>query len=37
VVLDGLYDLVARSRYRIFGRYDQCQVPGPEIRDRFVD
>ena len=37
VILDGLYDLVARSRYRIFGRYEQCLVPGPDIRDRFVD
>lgn len=37
VILDGLYDLVARSRYRIFGRYEQCVVPGPEVRDRFVD
>ena len=37
VILDGLYDLVARSRYRIFGRYEQCLAPRPEIRDRFVD
>jgi predicted DCC family thiol-disulfide oxidoreductase YuxK len=34
---DFLYDGVARSRYSIFGKYDQCMVPGPEIRKRFLD
>ena len=36
-ILDRAYDLVARTRYRVFGRYDQCLVPRPEFRDRFVD
>ena len=36
-VRDWFYDLVARSRYRVFGRYDKCVIPGPESRDRFVD
>jgi predicted DCC family thiol-disulfide oxidoreductase YuxK len=36
-ILDRAYDLVARTRYRIFGRYDQCLAPRPEFRDRFVD
>jgi predicted DCC family thiol-disulfide oxidoreductase YuxK len=31
------YDLIARSRYRIFGRYEQCLLPTPEHRRRFVD
>lgn len=34
---DAVYRLVARSRYRIFGRFDVCQVPRPEWRDRFLD
>lgn len=34
---DRAYDLVARSRYRLFGRYDQCLLPRPEFRSRFVD
>ncbi len=37
VFRDFLYDAVARSRYSIFGKYDQCMVPGPEIRGRFLD
>jgi predicted DCC family thiol-disulfide oxidoreductase YuxK len=37
VILDRAYDAVARTRYRIFGRYEQCLAPRPEFRDRFVD
>ena len=36
-VRDLLYNAIARSRYRIFGRYEQCVIPGPELRRRFVD
>jgi predicted DCC family thiol-disulfide oxidoreductase YuxK len=31
------YDIVARYRYRVFGRFDQCVLPRPEQRKRFVD
>ena len=31
------YDLVARSRYRTFGRFETCPVPPPEWRDRFLE
>nr|WP_269847036.1 DCC1-like thiol-disulfide oxidoreductase family protein [Paenibacillus sonchi] len=33
---DALYRLVARNRYRWFGRDEQCMVPTPEIRKRFL-
>jgi predicted DCC family thiol-disulfide oxidoreductase YuxK len=36
-VRDRAYDVVARSRYRVFGRYDRCLVPRPEFRSRFID
>src|SRR5579862_694756 len=36
-LLDFAYDLVARSRYRVFGRRDACLVPPPEVRARFLD
>ena len=36
-LLDWAYDLVARYRYRVFGRYDQCVIPRPEHRARFVE
>ncbi len=34
---DRVYDFVARHRYRLFGRYDQCQLPDPRFRSRFVE
>lgn len=33
---DALYRLVARNRYRWFGREEQCLVPTPELRRRFL-
>ena len=36
-VLDRIYDIVARSRYRLFGRLEHCLVPRPEFRRRFID
>lgn len=34
---DAVYDLVARNRYDWFGRRDQCRMPSPELKDRFLD
>jgi predicted DCC family thiol-disulfide oxidoreductase YuxK len=34
---DPVYDLIARNRYRWFGRRPTCFVPTPQTRDRFVD
>jgi predicted DCC family thiol-disulfide oxidoreductase YuxK len=33
---DWGYGVVARFRYRIFGRYDTCPLPTPEQRDRLL-
>ncbi|MBX9466631.1 MAG: DUF393 domain-containing protein [Rhizobium sp.] len=35
-IRDPLYRLIARNRYRIFGKRDNCWVPGPEYRDRLL-
>jgi predicted DCC family thiol-disulfide oxidoreductase YuxK len=34
---DWAYDLVARNRYRVFGRYDTCPAPSENVRARFLD
>lgn len=31
-----VYDLIARNRYRIFGRADACRIPTPELKARFL-
>lgn len=34
---DGIYNLVAKYRYRWFGKKEQCMVPTPELRSKFLD
>jgi predicted DCC family thiol-disulfide oxidoreductase YuxK len=36
-VLDRAYNVIARNRYRVFGRFEQCLLPRPEFRGRFVE
>ncbi|ASA19548.1 thiol-disulfide oxidoreductase DCC family protein [Paenibacillus donghaensis] len=36
IVRDALYRYVARNRYRWFGKDEQCMLPTPEVRDRFL-
>jgi len=33
---DFFYRIVARTRYRVFGKYDQCPLPPAEDRARFL-
>jgi predicted DCC family thiol-disulfide oxidoreductase YuxK len=33
---DAVYDLVAATRYDVFGRTDRCMVPEPGVRERFL-
>ncbi len=34
---DAVYNLVARNRYRIFGKYEVCFVPDAELRARVME
>ena len=34
---DWIYDLVARHRYRWFGKREHCMMPTPAMRSRFID
>lgn len=34
---NGAYDLIAKNRYRIFGKYETCLVPSSELRARVVE
>lgn len=34
---DILYNIFARSRYKWFGKKDECMLPTPEQRERFIE
>jgi predicted DCC family thiol-disulfide oxidoreductase YuxK len=34
---DAVYNLVAKNRYRIFGKYESCFVPDADIRARVME
>lgn len=34
---DLLYSLIARNRYRLFGKRSTCRIPTPEERSRFLE
>jgi predicted DCC family thiol-disulfide oxidoreductase YuxK len=36
VLRDAVYDLVARNRYRMFGRTETCLLPTPELARHFL-
>ena len=36
-IRDGLYKLVARNRYRVFGKYETCVLPEAKHRKKFLD
>jgi predicted DCC family thiol-disulfide oxidoreductase YuxK len=34
---DLVYQLVARNRYRVFGKHESCMLPAPQHRQKFLD
>ena len=34
---DAVYKLVARNRYRLFGKHESCMLPDPKYRAKFLD
>lgn len=37
VIRDGVYDIIANNRYKWFGKKDQCMIPTPELKAKFLD
>jgi predicted DCC family thiol-disulfide oxidoreductase YuxK len=35
-IRDSIYNLIARKRYRWFGKKDQCMIPTPELQSKFL-
>lgn len=36
-VRDGIYNWIAKNRYRWFGKKEVCMIPSPGIRSRFLN
>ena len=35
-IRDGIYNIIAKNRYRWFGRKDACMIPTPELQAKFL-
>ena len=36
-IRDSVYNLVARNRYRLFGKSNECMMPTTDLKARFLD
>lgn len=36
VIRDTCYNMIAKNRYRLWGKKEQCMVPSAEIKKRFI-
>jgi len=36
-IRDGIYDFVARNRYRWFGKQESCMIPTTELKKLFIE
>ena len=34
---DWIYNLIARKRYQMFGKYESCPLPDPKDQEKFLD
>ncbi|MCF4101606.1 DCC1-like thiol-disulfide oxidoreductase family protein [Gillisia sp. M10.2A] len=37
VLRDGVYDVIAKNRYKWFGKKESCMIPSPELKSKFLD
>ncbi len=35
-IRDSIYNLVAKNRYKWFGKRNECMIPTPELKERFL-
>jgi len=36
IIRDFFYNIIARNRYRWFGKKESCMIPTPELKERFL-
>jgi len=35
-IRDGIYEYISKRRYKLFGQRDECMIPTPELKQRFL-
>lgn len=35
-IRDFFYNIIGKTRYKIFGKSDACMIPDPELKERFL-
>ena len=35
-IRDGIYNLISKNRYKWFGKRNECMIPTPELKERFL-
>jgi len=36
-IRDSVYDFIAKNRYKWFGKKEQCMIPTPELKAKFLE
>jgi len=36
-IRDGIYNFIAKHRYKWFGKKEECWIPTPELKEKFLD
>lgn len=36
-IRNWVYDFIAKNRYKWYGKKDNCMIPTPELRSKFID
>jgi predicted DCC family thiol-disulfide oxidoreductase YuxK len=36
-IRDAVYNFIAKNRYKWFGKKDECWLPTPDLKARFLD
>ncbi len=36
-IRDSIYNIIARNRYKWFGKKDECPLPSPETKSKFLE
>jgi predicted DCC family thiol-disulfide oxidoreductase YuxK len=36
-IRDGVYNFISKNRYKWFGKKEECWIPTPELKNKFLD